>query len=86
MATDDAISHGLIAQLQNKIRANDTESQNCDQIIRCLTLTTLKNGVKRNDPQTGTEITDTKRDEMYELWTTKARTLLGLPPPTPPGG
>ena len=83
MAADDSVSHGLIAHLRDKIRTNEAEIQNCDTIIRCLTLTTLRNGTKRHDPQTGAEITTTRRDEMYDIWTVKARTLLGLPDPTP---
>ena len=84
MVADDAVSHALVSQLQDKIRTDEDDIRNCEQIIRCLKLTTLQNGNKRNDPQTDEVLTDDRRTQLYDVWTVKARTMLGLPdPPTP---
>ena len=83
MAVDDATTFDLLEKLRTKMNECNEIVIKGDDIISRLSITTQSQGQNQIDPHTGAIMTDARRQEIYDIWIAKARTLLGLPDPAP---
>lgn len=75
-AVDDGVTHAIIKQLETRRNEFDAQQRKINQIIRCLHMTTLDDGVRRYNNQTDESLTVATRQTMFTRWIAKAREIL----------